>query len=202
MDLALNEAILRLLDFDPIQYDQLNVIHQRTGNHAAYVAPSSTYISKDGKYLTMAASTHSVWTRLCNAIDRVDLITNPKFIDHRVRVEHSNEINGIVADWIKLHTIQDVWRIFERHQVAFSPIFDIKDIFENEHYQSRDALVRVLDPDLGEATVQNVVPKFSETPGSVDFLGGNIGQHNEEIFGDELGYSNEKLKQLKDEQII
>jgi len=202
IDLAMNEAVFRLLDFDPIQFDQLNEIHQRTGNHAAYVAPSSTYVSRDGKYLTMAASTQSMWKRLCKAIDREDLISNPKFLDHRVRVEHSEEINGIVADWVKLHSIQEVWQRFEAHQVAFSPIFDIKDIFENEHYQSREALVRVPDPDLGEAVVQNVVPRYSETPGSVDFLGRGIGEDNEEVYCDQLGYSAEKLKHLKDENVI
>jgi formyl-CoA transferase len=68
-------------------------------------------------------------------------------------------------------------------------------------YRAREAMVRVPDPDLGEAIVQNVVPKFSATPGSVDFLGASMGAHNEEIYG-ELGLSKERLKQLKDAGII
>lgn len=202
IDLAMNEAVFRLLDFDPIQFDQLNVIHQRTGNHAAYVAPSSTYVTADGKYLTMAASTQSVWQRLCRAMDRTDLIDNPKFVDNKVRVIHSAEINGIVADWVSAHTTQEVWQRFEEHQVAFSPIFDVKDIFEDPHYRDRGALVRVPDSDLGEAVVQNVVPRFSRTPGSVDFLGADIGAHNQEILGDELGYSDDQLKKLQDDGVI
>jgi formyl-CoA transferase len=69
-------------------------------------------------------------------------------------------------------------------------------------YRAREAMVRVPDPDLGEAVVQNVVPKFSATPGSVDFLGAKMGAHNEEIYGNELGLSKERLKQLKDAGII
>jgi len=60
----------------------------------------------------------------------------------------------------------------------------------------------VPDPDLGEAVVQNVVPKFSATPGSVDFLGPKMGAHNEEIYGTELGLSKERLKELKDAGVI
>ena len=86
--------------------------------------------------------------------------------------------------------------------MAFSKIFNIKDIFEDVQYRAREALVRVPDADLGEAVVQNVVPKFSATPGSVDTLGAKMGAHNEEIYGDELGYSAEKLQRLKDEKII
>ncbi|MCZ7600636.1 MAG: CoA transferase [Gammaproteobacteria bacterium] len=52
IDLALYEAVFRLLDFDPIEYDQLRSIHTRTGNRVAYAAPSSTFRTRDGKYLT------------------------------------------------------------------------------------------------------------------------------------------------------
>jgi formyl-CoA transferase len=50
--------------------------------------------------------------------------------------------------------------------------------------------------------VQNVVPKFSATPGSVDFLGVQMGAHNEEILGGELGLTKERLRELKDAGII
>jgi formyl-CoA transferase len=63
-------------------------------------------------------------------------------------------------------------------------------------------MVRVPDRDLGEAIVQNVVPKFSATPGSVDFLGADMGAHNEEIFCGELGMSKERLKEWKDGGVI
>ena len=84
----------------------------------------------------------------------------------------------------------------------YSPIFDIEDIFNDVHYRMREALVRVVDPDLGEAVVQNVVPKFSATPGSVDHLGPGLGAHNAEIFGGELGCSKESLSRLRDAGVI
>jgi crotonobetainyl-CoA:carnitine CoA-transferase CaiB-like acyl-CoA transferase len=92
IDLALYEAVFRFLDFDPIQYDQMKTVHMRTGNRVAYVAPSSMFKTKDGKYLTLAASTQSVWLRLAKAIDSEELTTDPKFIDNPARVVHSAEI--------------------------------------------------------------------------------------------------------------
>ena len=86
IDLALYEAVFRFLDFDPIQYDQMKIVHKRTGNRVAYVAPSSMFKTKDGKYLTLAASTQSVWLRLAEAIGRKDMTTDPKFIDNSARV--------------------------------------------------------------------------------------------------------------------
>ncbi len=202
IDLALFEAVFRLLDFDAIQYDQLNTIHMRSGNSASYVAPSSTFKTKDGKWLTIAASTQSVWLRLAKAIDREDMTTDPRYIENPQRLERADEVNGIVGEWIERHTLQQVVEHFDQHEVAYSTIYDIKDIFNDVQYRAREALVRVADPDLGTAVVQNVVPKFSRTPGSVDTLGVKMGTHNEEIYCGELGYSAEKLKRLKDEQII
>jgi len=202
IDLALYEAVFRFLDFDPIQYDQMKTVHMRTGNRVAYVAPSSMFKTKDGKYLTLAASTQNVWVRLAKAIGREDLTTNPKFIDNPARVENSAEVNGIVGEWIERHTRQEVIEHFDQFEVAYSSVYDMEDAFRDVQYRAREAMVRVLDSDLGEAIVQNVVPKFSATPGSVDFLGPKMGAHNEEIYCGELGYSKERVQQLREAGII
>lgn len=202
IDLALYEAVFRFLDFDPIQYDQMKTVHKRTGNRVAYVAPSSMFKTKDGKYLTLAASTQSVWLRLAEAIGRVDMTTDPKFIDNSARVENTVECNGVVGAWIEQHTRDEVIEHFDKHGVAYSAVFDMEDAFRDLQYRARAAMVRVPDPDLGEAIVQNVVPKFSVTPGSVDFLGRKLGADNEEILCGELGISKEKLKELKDAGVV
>lgn len=202
IDLALYEALFRLMDFDPLQYDQLSEIHTRSGNTVAYVAPSSTYRTKDDKYITMAASTHSVWVRLCRAMDREDLVSTDRFKDNSTRVVNSVEINGIVADWVEARTRDEVCDAFDRHEVAYSKVFNIEDIFHDPHYAARNALVRVNDPDLGEAVVQNVVPRFSETPGAIDHLGRSLGADNDDVFRRELGYSADKLNELKEQGVL
>jgi crotonobetainyl-CoA:carnitine CoA-transferase CaiB-like acyl-CoA transferase len=202
IDLALYEAVFRFLDFDPIQYDQMKTVHMRTGNRVAYVAPSSMFKTKDGKYLTLAASTQNVWERLAEAIGRKEMITDPKFIDNPARVENSIECNGIVGAWIEQHTRDEVIEHFDKFGVAYSAVFDMEDAFRDLQYRAREAMVRVPDPDLGEAIVQNVVPKFSATPGSVDFLGRKLGEDNEAIYCGELGLTKERLKELKEAGII
>jgi len=202
IDLALHEAIFRILEFDAIQYQQLGLVHKRVGNRVTHVAPSSTFKTQDAHYVTLAASTPSIWLRLCRAMGREDLASNPNFVDNSTRLKYSEEINGIVADWIAERTRKQVEEAFERHEVAYSFVYDIADIFNDEQYRFREMLIRVLDDELGEAVVQNVVPKFSKTPGSVDHLGPPMGRHNEEIYCGELGYSKGRLTQLEDAGVI
>lgn len=202
IDLGLYESVFRLLEFDPIQYDQLHSVHRRTGNRVSYVAPSSMFKTSDGKWLTLAASTRSIWLNLCRAIGREDLTTNRKFIDNEARVAHSEEVNSIFADWIAQRTREEVEKTFDEFGVAYSSVFDMEDVFSNEQYLAREMLVRVLDPQLGDAIVQNVVPKFSKTPGAVRHLGPRLGEHNEEVYLGELGLSREELVALKEAGVI
>ena len=95
IDLALYEAVFRLLDFDAIQFDQLGTVHRRTGNQSPYVAPSSTYRTRDGSYLTMAASTQSVWLRVCRAIGREDGIGAAR--EQLRRVARRATLTGLTA---------------------------------------------------------------------------------------------------------
>jgi formyl-CoA transferase len=78
----------------------------------------------------------------------------------------------------------------------------MRDVFSNEQFLAREMLVRVLDKQLGDAVVQNVVPKFSKTPGAISHLGPKLGEHNEEVYGGLLGYSQERLQQLRDAGVI
>ena len=116
IDLALFESVFRLLDFDAIQFDQMKKIHMRSGNSAAYVAPSSTFQTKDGKWLTLAASTQSIWLRLAKAVDREDMITDPRYLENPQRLKHSDEVNGAVGAWIERHTLKQVIERFEARE--------------------------------------------------------------------------------------
>ena len=206
IDLGLYESVFRLLEFDPIQYDQIEEparrVHTRDGNQLSYVAPSDMFKTSDGHWVTHAASTQAIFEDLCRAIGREDLISDPRFADNPARVNHREAINGIVADWISEHTREEVGQIFDPRGIPYAPVYDIVDIFHNEQYLAREMLVRVLDAQLGDAVVQNVVPKLSRSPGGIRHLGPRLGEHNEEVYCGELGYSTERLKQLRDAGVI
>lgn len=202
IDLALYEPIFRMIEFLAIEYDQLGEIRSRTGNRHAYVAPSSTYNTSDGEYVTMAASTESIWRRLCRAMNKEELLDDPRFANHKARNKISDEVNDIVAEWIGAHTRDEVEEAFVQHEVAHSFVYTIEDIFNDAHYQARENIVSVQDDELGEAKVQNVIPKYSETPGRITHLGPRKGEHNDEIYGSMLGYSDEMIEELRERSVI
>jgi crotonobetainyl-CoA:carnitine CoA-transferase CaiB-like acyl-CoA transferase len=75
-------------------------------------------------------------------------------------------------------------------------------VFEDEQYAARDDLVEVTDEEVGAITTHGVVPKLSRTPGAVEGLGPRQGQHNEAVYGGELGLDAETLDDLREQGVI
>ena len=98
-------------------------------------------------------------------------------------------------------TLAQLRETFARHEVGFSPIYDIKDVFEDPHFRARETIVSVPDGELGSVRMQGVVPRFSETPAAVRRAGPAMGEHNDEIWRS-LGLSAEKIDDLKTRKII
>ena len=82
-----------------------------------------------------------------------------------------------------------------RCPAAQSPRSD--EIFANEQYAARENILRFADPRIGELAVPNVVPRLTETPGQVNWLGPGIGAHNAEIYGELLGLDDERMDELR-----
>jgi len=202
IDLAATEAMFRVLDFLPVEYDQLGVVRARQGNLNAYSAPSSVYRSADDEWVVLAVSAPTVFRRLAIAIDRPDLLEDPRFNTNSARIQNRDEIEAIMSGWFAERSLADATEVLRAHDVSFSPIYDIADIFSDPHFNAREMIIPVPDERLGRIRMQNVVPKFSRTPGAVWAAGPDIGQHNDEIFGGELNLSDGERERLRRKNII
>ncbi|MGH7714477.1 MAG: CoA transferase, partial [Vulcanimicrobiaceae bacterium] len=74
------------------------------------------------------------------------------------------------------------------------PVRSVAEIFEDPHVAERENIVAVEDPELGQVRMQNVIGHFSRTPGTIRWAGPRLGQHNEEILIEKLGFTREELE--------
>lgn len=201
IDCSATEAMLRTLEFLAIEYDQLGAVRTRSGNRSQYAAPGNVYRTADDKWASIAASTQSIFVRLCAALDLKPLLDDPRFATNPARVKNYRELDGIVGAAIGKLTLAELREAFTRHEVGFSPIYDIADVFDDPQFKAREAIVSVPDGELGSLRMQGVVPRFSETPGRVRTAGPAIGQHNEEVYGG-LGLSAAEIAALRARKVI
>ena len=89
----------------------------------------------------------------------------------------------------------------EAHEVGFSPINDIADVFADPQFVAREALVTVTDSELGAVRMQDVVPRFSQTPGRLRSSGPALGQHNDETWA-ALCYDRGQIDELRAAGVI
>lgn len=201
IDCSATEAMMRTLEFLAIEYDQLGAVRTRSGNRSQYAAPGNVYRTADDKWASIAASTQSIFVRLCASLNLKHLLEDPRFALNPARVKNYRELDEIVGTAIGKLTLAELRETFTRHEVGFSPIYDIADVFADPQFQARRAIVSVPDGELGPVRMQGVVPRFSETPGAVRHAGPAIGQHNEEVYGS-LGLSTAEIADLRARKVI
>jgi len=203
VDVSLMEACFALLESMVPEYDRLGIVRGPGGTGLQGVAPSNIFKSSDGKWMVIAANADTVFRRLCEAIDRPELVEDPRFVTHLARGEHQEEIEAIVAEWAGARDAAEIDRALNEAGVICGPIYTIADIFEDAQFRARDMLVKHEDPDFGEYLGPGIVPKFSDTPCEVRWSAPwEEGSHNRDVYGGLLGLSDAELAELKAEGVL
>ena len=202
VDIALYEGIFRMLDELAPAYAKSGFVRERMGADTVNVVPHSHYRTRDDKWVALACSTDKMFERLAAVMARPDLLAGERYTSMSARVAHRDELNRIVADWIGSLTRDEVMRRCLAGEVPIGPINSIADIFADEQFAARNNLLEVDDLRVGKMVVPNVVPRLSETPGRFAWLGPDLGQHNDEIYRERLGLSEQELQALRAADVI
>ena len=201
VDAAIYEAVLAMMESLIPEYQIGNYVRERSGSILPNVAPSNSYPTRDGDYL-IAANQDTVFQRLTQAMGRPELCEDERYATHGARGLHQQELDDIIAEWSKNFSSAELQKLLNEYGVPNGKLFTAPDMLENEHYAARDAIISMNHPALGELKMQNVFPKLSETQGKVKWCGPELGQHNDEIYGDLLKLSKDKIVEYKEKGII
>lgn len=195
VDLAIYETLFTLLGPQAIDFDQLGAVQQRQGSRLPFTAPRNTYRTRDGKWVSMAGSAQSTFERICAALEVPDLVKDSRFSDNRVRLDNAAALDVELQGAIGKLDFDELMRRFLAIDAPVAPVNDIAQIFADPQFQARENIATVEDAELGgPVRMQNVVGKFSETPGEIRHAGPRIGEHNREILVGELGFTEDELK--------
>jgi formyl-CoA transferase len=202
IDLSLYETVFRFTEVMITAYDKLGIVRGRTGNMAHAASPGDHYATSDGRFLALTIAADNVFRRLCTAIERPDLATDPRFITHRIRVENYNAINEIVANWIKSTAVDRVTAAFRANGVPHSLIYSPAEISVDPHYAARGSIATLDHPRLGPLKMPAAVPRFSATPAPPFRAAPLLGEDTDDVLADLLHLSGENIASLRKEGII
>ena len=202
IDLALYEPPFRITASLVAGWEKTGQNRERIGNRNPGFAPAGTFETNDGRYVQIAAGGDNVWQRLATIMGGIALAEDKRFLKSRDRIKRADELERLLGDWIRSRSFEDIERQLVAAGVPVGGIYRAEDIAQDPHYRARDSLIEVEDAEQGSITMPGVVPKLSETPGSVEWTGPKLGAHNEEIYGDLLGKGIDDLADLASRGII
>jgi len=187
VDLAILEPLVTVLGPQPIVYDQLGEVQQRTGNRSVNNAPRNTYRTADAKWVAVSTSANSIAERVMKLVGHPELIDEPWFDTGAGRAQHAELLDGIVSEWVTQRTRDEVLDAFTEAGAAIAPVYDVADLMADPHVIERETITTVEDEDLGPVRMQNLPFRLSATPGEIRFTGRPLGADTDAILGDELG---------------
>ena len=202
VDAAITESCFAMLEGTLPEFDKCGIIRKPSGTGLANVAPSNIYPTSDDNFVVIAANLDTMFKRLCEAMDKLEWIEDPRFFDHKARGNNAEELDLLIADWSKTLTVKEIGKKLDDKGVVWGPINSIENIVEDEQFKSREMILELEDETFGTIKVPGIVPKLSKTPGQVAWLGPQkVGEHNREIL-EGLGYSEADQKELLKNEII
>lgn len=202
VDIGLYESIFRVLDEIAPVYAKFGYARERMGPDTVNVVPHSHYETSDGGWVALACSNDRMWERLCAAMDRPELATDPRYARQAARVERRPEVNGLVATWVGSHTTARVLAACEAADAPASKLMSIADIFEDPQYAARGNMVTIADPRVGDLVVPAALPRMSATPPQLRSTGPALGDGNRRVLQELLGLDEESLARLAADGII
>ena len=202
VDSALYEAVLQVMESVVPEYQVSGVIRERSGSVLPGIAPSNVYKCSDGDYL-IGANQDAVFARLCAAMGRPELASDPRYATHLARGQNQRALDDIVEAWTGTRTVAEVEALMLDHSVPAGVIYRAPEMLADPHFAAREALVEVETPRWGKVVMQNSFPKLSDTPGSIRSPAPDtVGQDNEAVLGGILSLSEDERAVLATQGVI
>ena len=200
IDCALYESVFRALDEIAPRYARDGFVREPEGTGTLNACPHGHFPSGDGKFLAIACTTDKMFERLSVAMNRPDLLET--YGDQKDRLSGREVVLAEVEEWTRSMPRDHLIDICTENGVPAGAVNSIADIFEDPHFKARKTMTKVYVEKVGEVTVPNVFPTLSVSPGEIKTLGPSLGQDNMSIFKDEIGLSENEIKNLKEDGVI
>ncbi|KZX95825.1 MULTISPECIES: CaiB/BaiF CoA transferase family protein [unclassified Sulfitobacter] len=193
VDLAVFEALLRLMDYPVPALTGANLSPRRNGlRQPMDFAPGGMFRTSDGVWLTVSAGSAETAQRLLRAVGGDSLADDPRFETLGEMSQHMAVVFDAINDFVTQHTAEEVTAVFARHDAVASRVFSVEEITTNEQIRHRGNIVSV---DGEQTQVIGPIPHLSATPGELRWLGRSPGADSRSILND-LGLDDEQISDL------
>jgi len=202
VDVAIYEAIFRILEEIAAAYGLHGAVREREGSGSFVACPHGHFRTRDDRWVAIACTTDKMFERFAAAMGRPELAAPEVYGDQRKRLAARTTVDALVTEWVASLDRSEVLARCLAEEVPAGKVNSIADIFEDEHFAARGNLERRVADGLGEVVVPGVVPRMSATPGRIDALGPALGDATVALLTDLLQLGAADIAALRAKRII
>ena len=175
---------------------------RRNGAHHYAVAPLGIFKGKQHPILIMAGTEHQ-FPYLCRAMGRQELADDPRFHNISARMENFKELTALIQKWFDtMPSDEAIYACFEEHRVPFAEVLSTEEAMAHPHLRERAIVRKVSDRFLGDFEVPGFPIRFSGYGRHPDTQAPTLGEHNEVVLRDYLGYSADRIASLESAGVL
>ena len=203
IDVALWSAATVLAAEGWMEYAMNGAEPLRQGNRDVWMAPHNCFRCHGGDaWVAIACGSEEEWRALCREMGQPHLAEDPRFRTARERKAHEDELEQYITAWTTEHDRWEITRALQAVGVAAFPSMSSKDLVEDTHLNGRGFFARLPHPQVGTQTHTGIPWILTNAPNGVRFPAPLLGQHTDEILRNVLGYSDEDIARLREQQVL
>lgn len=200
IDVSKQESMMSVQRVETVTYANDNITMTRTGQIQKRM-PGGIMPCKDGYIVTVTPEEHQ-WTALMELIGDPDWSKEEWCQDIIQRQQHAEKLNNLLVEWMEKHEKDEIFRKGQALSCPVAPVYSSKDIVESKQSEARELFTEMTHPEAGKLRIPTSPYRFSKTPWQLRYPAPLLGQHNEMIYRERLGYTEEELSRLKDNGVI
>ncbi|HOI76998.1 MAG TPA: CaiB/BaiF CoA-transferase family protein [Methanofastidiosum sp.] len=202
IDTAMVDCIIAILENAVVRYTVSEEIPQRIGSRHPSLTPFDVFKALDG-YIVIGIGNDHLWEMFCSNIPEFNLlIMAERFKNNELRTKNEAELKKIIEDWTQNHTTEDLVRIINDAGVPCGPVNTVDKVLNDPNTKYRNMLFEFDHPIAGKMVTSNSPLSLSLTPCKSHLRPPALGEHTDEVLTNVLGYSKERIEELKKDKII
>ena len=198
VDISMLDCQVTVLENAFVRYINTGEIPHALGTRHPVIAPFQAFQSKDG-YIAVAlrGGIKDQWPLFCAAIDRVDIIDDPRFKNGWLRTQNYEALKPILTEAMKAKTTREWVEELEQVGIPCGPVNTIDQVASDPQILAREMIIDVQHPDAGKFKMVNTPFKFSRTPHRAERASPDLGEHTEDVLNQLLGMTRKEISQLE-----
>jgi crotonobetainyl-CoA:carnitine CoA-transferase CaiB-like acyl-CoA transferase len=200
IDVSLLDSAISLTVWESAIFFATKQIPQPTGSAHRLLAPYQAFPTAD-KPIVIGAGNQRIWIRLCETLERQDLLADTRFTTNALRTVNQAPLAEQLSITLKKQCAQSWLGKFHKAGVPASPIYNLAEVYEDAHVKSREMQFTFEHPSLGTIEQIGSPMKLSTTPVGFRRPPPTLGQHTKDILR-WLGYSAAKIRDFRQSGVV